>query len=183
MLRAVAVPCCDLEQDRLFRLGLVIIRHQRGRQRRIVLDHARLAPDLDPAAIDIVDQENIRLRVLAEIALRDVLPVAAVICEGQRGLVENLDEARRAAAMLDVGLTIGVRRRQEETRLLADEGGEGRINLGAKTAAVFHMGVATARTLSGLNGLHGGRESDVAGIGVGACHGGPPCPVGRIVLI
>ncbi len=56
--------------------------------------------------------------------MRDVLPVAAVIRESQRCLVENLDEARRTAAMLDIRLAVGGCGRQEETVLLADEGGK-----------------------------------------------------------
>jgi hypothetical protein len=48
-----------------------------------------------------------RLRIFREIALGDVLPVAAVVGEGDRVLVQDFDKTLRAAAMLDVGLAIG----------------------------------------------------------------------------
>src|ERR1700752_2725829 len=162
MLRAIGIPRYDLEDDRLFRLGLVIFRHQRIDQRRIILDHAGLAPDLDAAAIDVVDQENVRLRILGEIALGDVLPVAAEIRESQRRLVENLDEAGGAAAVLDIGLPVSIRRRQEETGLRADEGCKPLIDFRAPAAAIFHVGVAVARALAGLDRLYSGGKGDVA---------------------
>ena len=81
VLRAIGVPRRDPEQDDLLGPRLVALRHQRFRQRRIVFHHARLAPDLHAAAMRIIHHENMRLRILRQIALRDVLPVAAVIGE------------------------------------------------------------------------------------------------------
>jgi hypothetical protein len=49
------------------------------------------------------------LRVFRQISLGDVLPVAAVIGEGNGVLVENFDKALRPAAMLDVGLSVRAR--------------------------------------------------------------------------
>ena len=96
-------------RNRIDLLGprLVAFRHQRLRQRRVVIDDARLAPDLDAAAVRIVHHEDMRLRVLREIALRDVLPVAAVVGERDRVLVEDFDKALRPAAMLDIGMAVG----------------------------------------------------------------------------
>ena len=121
VLRAVGVPGRDLEQDHLLGPRLVALRHQRSQQRRIVVDHPRLAPDLDPAAMGIVHHENMRLGVFRQIALGDVLPVAAVIGERQRGLVQHFDKALRAAAMLDVRLAIGVGGGEKEAVGLAPE--------------------------------------------------------------
>jgi hypothetical protein len=61
-----------------------------------------------------VQDEDVAARVLGEIADGDVLPVAAEIGEAKRALVDHLQEARRAAAVLDVGLSIGVGRGEEE---------------------------------------------------------------------
>ncbi len=100
VLRAVGVPRRDREQDRLLRPRLVALRHQARDERVIVLDHARLAPDLHAAAMRIVDQKQMRLGIFREIAERDVLPVAGEIGERHRALVEHVQEARRPAAVL-----------------------------------------------------------------------------------
>jgi hypothetical protein len=55
----------------------------------------------------VIHQEDMSLRILGEIALGDVLPVAAVVGEGQRVVVENPDKTFRPAAVLDIGLTVG----------------------------------------------------------------------------
>jgi hypothetical protein len=47
------------------------------------------------------------LGIFREIALGDILPVATVIGEGKRGLVEDFDKPLRAAAMLNVRLAVG----------------------------------------------------------------------------
>ena len=113
MLRAIGVPGRDLEQDHLLGPRLVALRHQRLQQRRIVVDHARLAPDLHAAAMRIIHQEICALRFSAEVALGDVLPVAAVVGERQRVLVQHPDETFRAAAMLDIGLAVGAGGRED----------------------------------------------------------------------
>ena len=60
----------------------------------------------------------------ARIAGGDVLPVAAEIGEGERLLVEHAQEARRAAAMLDVRLALGVGGGEIERSHAGDEVGE-----------------------------------------------------------
>ena len=71
VLRAVGVPGRDLEQDHLLGPRAIALRHQRRRQRVVVLDHPRLAPDLDPAAVGVVHHEDMGLGILREVALRD----------------------------------------------------------------------------------------------------------------
>ena len=55
----------------------------------------------------VIHHENIRLGILGKIALRDVLPVAGIVGEGERLLVQNPDKTLWAAAVLDIGLTVG----------------------------------------------------------------------------
>ena len=167
MLRAIGVPGRDLEQDHLLGPRLVALRHQRSHQRRIVLDDARLAPDLDPAAMRIIHDEDVRLGVFRQIALRDELPVAAVIGERQRVLVQHFDKALRAAAMLDVGLPVGVGGREIKAVGLRQERREVVVDLGAPAAVFLDMGVAVARSLAGLDRLHRRGEGDIAGISDG----------------
>jgi hypothetical protein len=50
-----------------------------------------------------------RLRILVEVAERDVLLVAREVREPERLVVDHAQETRRSAAMLDVRLTHGVR--------------------------------------------------------------------------
>ena len=73
-------------------------------QGRVPLDHAGGAPHLHPPAVGVVHQEEERPGVLGQVAQGDVLPVAAEVGEPERPLVDHLEEARRAAAVLDVGL-------------------------------------------------------------------------------
>ena len=116
-------------------LRLVAFGHQLLQQIRIVLDHARRAPQLDATAVEIVEQEDVGLRVLGQIPLRDVLPVAGKIRERQRLLVDHLQETRRPAAMLDIGLAVGRRRCQQEARLRGDELGQIRRDLACASRA------------------------------------------------
>ncbi len=164
MLRAVGVPRRDPEQDDLFGPRLVTLRHQGLQQRRIVIDHARLAPDFHAAAMGIIQQEDVGLGVLGEIALADELPVAAVIGECQRALVENPDEAFRAAAMLDIGLAVRGSGCQEHAVLFREERREVGIDLGAPPAILLDARVGIARTLASLNRLHRRGERHVTRI-------------------
>ncbi|MGY4412702.1 ABC-type branched-subunit amino acid transport system ATPase component [Bradyrhizobium sp. LB7.1] len=59
VLRAVRVPRFDLEQDHLLRPRAIAFRHQGLRQRGVVLDHARLTPDLHPAAMGVVHHKDV----------------------------------------------------------------------------------------------------------------------------
>jgi hypothetical protein len=161
MLRAVGVPRRHGEQDHLFRAGPVVRRGQ-ARQQRVILDHARLAPDLDAPARRVIDQEQMRLRILGQIAAGDVLAVAAEIREGQGLAIEHAQEACRAAAMLDIRLPGGARGAEEDAGLRADEGGELGRDLGLPAAILLHPPIARSRPLAALDRLDGGREGDVA---------------------
>ena len=79
-----------------------------------------------------------RLRVLGEIAQRDVLPVAREVGEADGVLVEHPQEARRPAAMLDVGLALRVGGRQKDAGLGLDEGSEFGRDGGLPGAALLH---------------------------------------------
>ena len=142
---------------------LAVLRHQVGQQRGVVLDDARLAPELDALPIGVVDQEQMGLRILGEVALRDELPVAAKVREGDGLLVEHPQEARRAATVLDVGLAGGVRRAEENAGLGGDELGEFRRDRRVPALASFHPRVRRARALARLDGFDGRRKGDVAG--------------------
>jgi hypothetical protein len=114
----------------------------------------------------IIHDEDIGLRIFREVALRDVLPVAAVVGEGDGFLVEDFDEPFRAAAMLDVGLAVGIRGREIETVGLGQEGREVFVDLGAPAAALLEVGIPVAGALAGLDRLHRRRKRDIGGIGV-----------------
>ena len=60
-----------------------------------------------------------RLGIVGQVARGDVLAVAGKIGESDRLVVEHVQEAGRAAAMLDVGLAVGACRRQEDAGLSA----------------------------------------------------------------
>ena len=99
----------------------VALRHQLRRERGVVFHDARLAPDLDAPAVRVVDQKEIGLGIVGKIALRDELPVAGEVGEGDGLLVEHAEEPGRPAAMLDVGLAVAVRGGEKDARLRFDE--------------------------------------------------------------
>ena len=76
MLQVIGIPGRNSEQDRLLRARLVARRHQLRRQLGIIRDDAGLSPDLDAPTLGIVDQEEIGIWIVGEVAGRDVLPVA-----------------------------------------------------------------------------------------------------------
>ena len=57
-------------------------------------------------------------------------------------LVEHVQEAGRAAAVLDVGLAVGIGGGEEDAGLLADEGGEVGRDGRPPAAALLHRGIA-----------------------------------------
>jgi hypothetical protein len=118
----------------------------------------------------IVHHENMRLRIFGQVALRDVLPVTAVVGERDGVLVENFDKALRPAAVLDIGLAVGGSRREIEAGRLGEEAGEILVDLGAPAAARLDMGIGAARAFAGLDRFHCRGEGDVAGIGVNVRH-------------
>jgi len=73
MLRAIGVPGLDFQHDNLFRAGLVTVRHQFGEERRIAFHNPRFAPDFDSAPVRIIDQEQVDLGIIGEVAERNIL--------------------------------------------------------------------------------------------------------------
>src|SRR5262249_30692981 len=109
------------KQDGLLTARLVAFRHEPRQERRIILDHPGFAPDLDPLAARVIHQEEERLRVLAQVAEGNELAIAAKIRECNRLLVQDVEEARRPTAMLDVGLAGTVCGAKKDAGLLGDE--------------------------------------------------------------
>ena len=62
-----------------------------------------------------------RLGVVHESALRDVLPIADEIGKAEGFAVEHLQKARRGAAMLDIGLSLRARGGEKNARLRLDK--------------------------------------------------------------
>jgi hypothetical protein len=65
----------------------------------------------------IVDEKQLGLRIIRQIALRDVLPVASKIDEADGLVVEDAQEAGRPAAVLDVGLPLAIDGGKKDARL------------------------------------------------------------------
>ena len=141
VLRAVGVPGLDLEQDHLLGARLVALGPEAREQRGIVLHHAGAAPQLHAPALRVVHDEDEGLGVLGQVAGGDVLAVALEVGEAQRVLVEDAQEARRAAAMLHVGLAVGAGGGEIERAHLGQEAGE--IGRDGRAPAAFrlHLGV------------------------------------------
>src|SRR3546814_15527689 len=78
---------------------------QAGDEVRVLgdVDEAGAAPDLQAAAVRVVDQDEGDTVVGPEVADAQILAVAAEAGIGQRPPVEHLEEAARAAADLHVG--------------------------------------------------------------------------------
>jgi hypothetical protein len=108
--------------------------------------------------------------ILRQIALGDVLPVAAVIGKRDGVLVDDFDKPLRPATVLDIGLAVRGSRREIEAVGLGEEAGEIFVDIGAPAAARLDMGVSLARALAALDRLHRRGEGDVAGIGVSVRH-------------
>src|SRR6476659_8355169 len=99
---AVNVPGFDREKDSALGACLIALVEQALDQGRVVFDHAGPAPDLDALTSRRVEQEQKGAVVLGEIGERDVLPVAAIVGKAERFVVDDLDEAFRPAAMLNI---------------------------------------------------------------------------------
>ena len=131
MLRAVDVPGVDREQDHALRFGAIAVVEQLCDQRVVVFDDPRAAPHLDALAVGKVEQEQEGAVVAGKIADGDVLAVAAIVGKAERLVVDDLDEALRSAAMLDVGRVLGRHRREKRRVEFGDEGGKiGRHSVG-----------------------------------------------------
>jgi hypothetical protein len=102
VLRAVPVEARHLDQHDRLRQLLPPRRGERGHQRRILHD-PRAAEQLEPPPPCMVEEEQRDPVIARQVARRDVLAVAAELGEADRPRVERADEARRPAAVLDVG--------------------------------------------------------------------------------
>lgn len=69
----------------------------------------------------VVDQKEMRLGVVLQIAKADVLPVADKVDEAQCLVIKNLEESGRSAPVLNIGLALAVRGRQKDAGLGFDE--------------------------------------------------------------
>src|SRR5665213_2718651 len=105
-----------------------------------------------------------RLRVFGEIALGEVLPVAAVIGERDGLLVQDLDKALGAAAMLDIGLPVGAGGGEKQAVGVGQEARQLFVDLGAPAAILLDLDKHFARSLAGLDCLDRRGERDIAGI-------------------
>src|SRR5262245_31427555 len=112
-----------------------------------------------------------RLRIVAEVTLGDILAVASKIDKSDGAVVEHAQESCRTAAMLDVGLALDVNSGEEDAHLCLDEGLQVRRDLCAPASLFFHAFIGRARTLTGLQCLDGGREGDIAGKELSRVHG------------
>src|SRR5262245_10714947 len=102
-------------------------------------------------------------RVLGEIAGADILPVAGEIGESECRLVDDAQEARRSAAVLDVRLPVLARGRQVERPEARDELGENGVDLRLPASILLETRIGAARPAALLNGLYRRREGDVCG--------------------
>src|SRR5262245_36983713 len=112
-----------------------------------------------------------RLRIVAEITLSDVLPVTGKIDKSDGAVVEYAQESRWTAAMLDVGLTLSINSGKEDAHLCLDEGFQVRRDLCAPASLFFHAFIGRARTLASLQCRDAGRERHISGKGLSRVHG------------
>jgi hypothetical protein len=133
---AVAVPRDDGKHERSLRSCSITFGHQRSQQLRISFDDTRLAPDLDAPPLCIVDEEQMCLGILGQVAEGDGLAVPGEIGEAQRVLIQRSQEAPRAAPMLDVGLALAIGRSQKEAARGSNEGPERGCDPGLPGAAL-----------------------------------------------
>src|SRR5262245_65896429 len=102
MLRTVRVPGQDSEQDHLLRPRPVVFGHQSFDELFVTFDDSGLSPNFHAFPMCVVDEEQKRLRIIAEIALRDVLAIARKIDKDQWALVDHTQETRGTVARLRV---------------------------------------------------------------------------------
>ena len=140
VLGTVDVPRFDGEDDGPLDLARIVRVTQAIQQLGVILDHPGGAPQLDPLLVGVIHQEDERLRVLRQVAERDVLAVAAEVGEGQRLVVQHLQKAGRAAPVLDVRLPLGAGRAQVEHIQPRQELGQVRRHTGLPAPAL-HLGV------------------------------------------
>src|SRR5262245_32558142 len=171
VLWAIRVPSQHREQDHLLWPRSVVLGHQSFDELVIAFDHSGFPPNFHPFPMRVIDEEQMRLCVVAEITLSDVLAVTSKIDKGDGALVEHTQESCGTAAMLDVGLALDVNSGEEDAYLCLDEGLKVRRDLCAPAPLFFHSFIGHPRTLADLQCLDGRREGDVARKGLSRVHG------------
>jgi len=149
--------------------GVFQLRHQR----RVVVGfhHAGFAPQLQPAAVGVVHQDQRHARVATEVAHRQVLAIAAKVGVGQRVRVQYLQKAGRAAAVLHVGPAVTAAGGLVEAVAGGDEHCLGRAQRSAAVRPQLETVVGVAAVVAGLRRFHVRRKGEG---GEGAWHGGLP---------
>lgn len=163
VLRAIPVPALEMDDEGAFDGRAVGLVAHGGEQHRIILGvHQRDPPQqLEPAAVEVVHDDQRNAIVLAEVAHAQVLHVAAEVGERERPRVQHLEEALGPAAVLHV-----------RPARLADGGLEEMIGLGdelrlprrQRVSAIgvgVQEGVLLPAAQFGLDLADGGREGDV----------------------
>ena len=82
-------------------------------------------------------------------------PIARVLGKREPAAGEHLEEAAGAAAVLDIGLAVGIGGAEVERIARADEFGKIVGHAVMPTALLFHFGVTVTRVLTLLNRLDG----------------------------
>ena len=145
MLRAIHVPGLHRKPDGPLGPPVAFCIEELGEQRRIVFDGLRPAPNLDAPPAGKIHQKQHGPVVLGQIAEGNILLIAGKIGEGERLVVQHLEEAFGAAFVLDVGLAVGTRGGEEEGIAVGYELGElGRHAVGP-AALFFHARETAAR--------------------------------------
>ena len=66
-------------------------------------DDTRMADEFQPALVGVIHEDERDAIIPADIPDADILAVAAKIGEAEGSVIQHFEEARRAAAMLDIG--------------------------------------------------------------------------------
>jgi len=112
------------------------------------------APDLHPTAMGIIDQEDVGLRILREVALRDV--AGCRVIANASVFLSRIRMKPSARAMLDIGLAVRAGGRQEHAVLRGEKRREILVDIAAPAAALLDLGIGVARSLASLDGFTAG---------------------------
>ena len=132
-------------------------------QNAVALDTSRRAPYLDPAALRVVNHQQMRRWIFNQIARCDELPVARDVGSADKATLNHRQETGRATAMLNAGLPVRRSCGQKDAGLRYDEGFEVRRNGGAPAARQFLTGIGAPRALARQDRLDRRGKGDSAG--------------------
>lgn len=121
MLAAIQVPGLHPDPDDALGPGRITRVGNALKQRRIIIYDHTATPHLQASAALVVDEEQQHTVVLGQIADGDVLPVAGIVRESERPIIQHLEKARRPPAMLHMRPAIAAGRGDEETIGGSDE--------------------------------------------------------------